>query len=154
MKFSFGKKEKTIIEWAKISLVLESIVEFLHKWLKIDKKNLWALIDELQRFFYKKGWIDETLNDYVINTPELLNQRIIRDVDKAIKEYEALEEKEPVNMKNEIILKNINNGKYTEQQSNTLKSSEYYELPKNSSEAQNLLGGPMGIRAPWIKKDK
>jgi hypothetical protein len=148
-QFSFGKKKKTIIEWAKISIVLEGIIEFLSNFFKIDKKILWDLVDEIQRELRKRGLIDDTVNDYIINTPELLDQRVERDVDKAIEEYEKIEEKEPINMKNEIILKEIEKPKYTETQKKIVKDAVYYEKPSDGSRAQDLLGGEMGIRAVW-----
>jgi hypothetical protein len=151
--FSFGKKRRTALEWAKISIVLESIVHFLSKWLKIDEKKLWELVDEIQRELLKRGWIDDTVNDYVINTPELLDQRIGRDVDKAIEEYEKLEEPEPVNMKNEVILKEIEKDKYTETQKKIVKDAVYYEKEPDGSSAQDLLGGEMGIRASWYTEN-
>jgi hypothetical protein len=153
--FSFGKKRRTVFEWAKIAIVLESFVEFLSRWLKIDKKKLWDLVDEIQRELLKRGWIDDTVNDYVINTPELLDQRVERDVDNAIKEYENMEEPEPVNMKNEVILKEIEKDKYTETQKKIVKDAIYYEKEPDGSKAQDLLGGEVGIRAPWYQeKDK
>ena len=151
--FSFGKQKRGVIEWAKISIVLEGIVEFLSNWLKLDKKNLWKLVDEIQRELLKRGWIDDTINDYVINTPELLDQRVARDVDNAIKEYEKLEEPEPVNMKNEIILKEIEKDKYSDTQKIIVKQAEYYEKEPDGSKAQDLLGGEMGIRSPWFQKE-
>lgn len=151
--FSFGKKKRGVIEWAKISIVLEGIVEFLSNWLKLDKKQLWELVDEIQRELLKRGWIDDTINDYVINTPELLDQRVVRDVDNAIKEYEKLEEPEPINMKNEIILKEIEKDKYNDTQKIIVKQAEYYEKEPDGSKAQDLLGGEMGIRAPWFGKE-
>jgi hypothetical protein len=151
--FSFGKKRRTTLEWAKISIILESLVHFLSKWLKIDEKKLWELVDEIQRELLKRGWIDDTVNDYVINTPELLDQRVKRDVDKAIEEYEKLEEPEPVNMKNEVILKEIEKDKYTETQKKIVKDAVYYEKEPDGSSAQDLLGGEMGIRASWYNEN-
>jgi hypothetical protein len=153
--FSFGKKKRGIIEWAKISVVLEGIIEILSSLLKIDKKKLWDIVDEIQRELLKRGWIDDTVNDYVINTPELLDQRIERDVDKAIEEYKKLEEPEPVNMKNEVILKEIEKPKYTETQKKIVKDAVYYEKEPDGSKAQDLLGGEMGIKASWnLDEDK
>jgi hypothetical protein len=122
--FSFGKKKKGIIEWAKISVILEGIIEIFSSILKIDKKKLWDLVDEIQRELLKRGLIDDTVNDYVINTPELLDQRVERDVDKAIEDYKKLEE-EP---KKDFI---------------------YYEKEPDGSKAQELLGGEIGIRGIW-----
>jgi len=126
--FSFGKKKKGIIEWAKISIVLEGIIEILSSVLKIDRKKLWDIVDEIQRELLKRGWIDDTVNDYVINTPELLDQRVERDIDKAIEEYENLEE-EPT------------------------KDFIYYEKEPDGSKAQELLGGEIGIRGAWEDKN-
>ena len=153
--FSFGKKKRGIIEWAKISVVLEGIIEILSSLLKIDKKKLWDIVDEIQRELLKRGWIDDTVNDYVINTPELLDQRIERDVDKAIEEYKKLEEPEPVNMKNEVILKEIEKPKYTETQKKIVKDAVYYEKEPDGSKAQDLLGGEIGIKGIWkVDEDK
>lgn len=150
--FSFGKKKRGVIEWAKISIILESLVSILSKSLKIDKKKLWDIIDEIQRWLYKKGWIDNTVNEYIIKTPELLDQRVVRDVDKAIKEYEKLEEQDPVYMKNEVILKEIEKDKYTESQKKIVKDAIYYEKEPDGSVAQDLLGGELGIKSSWYKK--
>lgn len=151
--FSFGKKKRGIIEWAKLSLIFEAIIEFLSKWLKIDKKYLWDIVDEIQRELLKRGWIDDIVNDYVINTPELLDQRVERDVDKAIEEYKKLEEPEPVNMKNEVILKEIEKDKYSETQKKIVKDAVYYEKEPDDSKAQELLGGEIGIKGSWINEN-
>jgi hypothetical protein len=128
--FSFGKKRRGVIEWAKISILLEGIIEFLSNKFSIDKKRLWDIVDEIQRELLKRGWIDDTVNDYVINTPELLDQRVERDVDKAIEDYEKQEIKEADNF-------------------------FYYEKEPDGSKAQELLGGEIGIRGIWeIDKDK
>lgn len=153
--FSFGKKRRGVIEWAKISILLEGIIEFLSNKFGIDKKKLWDIVDEIQRELLKRGWIDDTINDYVINTPELLDQRVERDVDKAIEEYEKLEEPEPVNMKNEVILKEIEKPKYTETQKKIVKDAVYYEKKPDRSKAQELLGGEIGIKGIWnLDEDK
>lgn len=147
--FSFGKRKKGIIEWAKISIILEGIIDFLSNKFNFDRKKLWALVDSIQRELLRRGWIDDTINDYVINTPELLDQRIEKDVDKAIEEYKKLEEPEPVNMKNEVILKEIEKEKYTETQKKIVKDAVYYEKEPDGSRAQDLLGGEIGIRGVW-----
>jgi len=153
--FSFGKKRRGVIEWAKISILLEGIIEFLSNKFGIDKKKLWDIVDEIQTELLKRGWIDDTVNDYVINTPELLDQRVERDVDKAIEEYKKLEEQEPVNMKNEVILKEIEKPKYTETQKKIVKDAVYYEKEPDGSKAQDLLGGEIGIKGIWsLDEDK
>jgi len=151
--FSFGKRKKGIIEWAKISIILEGIIDFLSNKFNIDKKKLWALVDSIQRELLRIGWIDDTINDYVINTPELLDQRVEQDVDIAIEDYEKLEEPEPVNMKNEVILKEIEKEKYTETQKKIVKDAVYYEKEPDGSRAQDLLGGEIGIKGIWNQEN-
>jgi hypothetical protein len=146
-------KRKTIFDWAKISLIIEAIIEFISRVFKIPKNKLWPLVDEIQRELLKRGWIDNTLNEYIIKTPELLDQRVKRDVDKAIENYEKLEEPDPVNMTNEIILKEIESSDYTEEQKKIVKDAVFYEKEPDGSTAQSLLGGEIGIRGEWVDKD-
>jgi hypothetical protein len=148
------KTKRTIFDWAKISLIIEAIIEFISRVLKIPKDKLWPIIDEIQRELYKRGWIDNTLNEYIIKTPELLDQRVERDVDKAIENYEKLEEPGPVNMVNETILKEIESGNYTEEQKKIVKDAVFYEKAPDGSNAQSLLGGEMGIKASWANPDQ
>jgi hypothetical protein len=148
------KTKRTIFDWAKISLIIEAIIEFISRVFKIPKDKLWPLVDEIQREFHKRGWIDNTLNEYIIKTPELLDQRVERDVDKAIENYEKLEEPEPVNMVNETILKEIETGDYTEEQKKIVKDAVFYDKEPDGSTAQSLLGGEMGIKAPWVNPDQ
>jgi hypothetical protein len=148
------KTKRTIFDWAKIALIIEAIIEFISRVFKIPKDKLWPLVDEIQRELYKRGWIDDTLNEYIIKTPELLDQRVERDVDKAIENYEKLEEPEPVNMVNEIILKEIESGDYTEEQKKIVKDAVFYEKEPDGSSAQSLLGGEIGIKAPWVNPDQ
>ena len=147
------KTKRTIFDWAKISILIEAIIEFISRVFKIPKDKLWPLVDEIQRELYKRGWIDDTLNEYVIKTPELLDQRVERDVDRAIENYEKLEEPGPVNMVNETILKEIESGDYTEEQKKIVKDAVFYEKEPDGSVAQSLLGGEIGIKAPWVHKD-
>jgi hypothetical protein len=148
------KTKRTIFDWAKISLIIEAIIEFISRVFKIPKDKLWPLIDEIQREFLKRGWIDDTLNEYIIKTPELLDQRVERDVDKAIEKYEKLEEPEPVNMFNETILTEIESGDYSEEQKKIVKGAVFYDKEPDGSNAQGLLGGEMGIKAPWVNPDQ
>ena len=139
--FSFGKKSKTITQWAVITVVLTSLVSGLHKCTGISEVKLWDLIDEIQRELGRKGVpVPEELNDYIIKTPEHLNRRVIRDVDSAIDNYEREERRvyKP-NMKNKEILKEIEKPKYTEPQRQIIKDAVYYECPN----------GAMGIHAVW-----
>jgi hypothetical protein len=147
------KTKRTIFDWAKISIFIEAIIEFISRVFKIPKEKLWPLVDEIQREFYKRGWFDNTLNEYIIKTPELLDQRVERDVDKAIENYEKLEEPEPVNMTNETILKEIEKDEYSETQKKIVRDAVFYEKAPDGSNAQGLLGGEIGIKAKWVDKD-
>jgi len=147
------KTKRTIFDWAKISIFIEAIIEFISRVFKIPKNKLWPLVDEIQRELYKRGWIDNTLNEYIIKTPELLDQRVKRDVDSAIENCEKLEEPEPVLMTNETILKEIESGDYTEEQKKIVRDAVFYEKAPDGSNAQSLLGGEIGIRGQWVDKD-
>ena len=147
------KRKRTIFDWAKISLIIEAIIEFVSRVFRIPKEKLWPLVDEIQRELLKRGWIDDTLNEYIIKTPELLDQRVERDVDTAIESYEKVEVEE-VNMTNETILKELESGDYSEEQKKIVKEAVFYEKEPDGSVAQSLLGGEMGIRGKWVDKDQ
>lgn len=147
------KQQRTIFDWAKISLIIEAIIEFVSRVFKIPKEKLWPLVDEIQRELLKRGWIDDTLNEYIIKTPELLDQRVERDVDKAIESYEKQEIQE-IRMTNETILKEVESGDYSEEQKKIVKEAVFYEKEPDGSVAQSILGGEMGIRGKWVDKDQ
>ena len=147
------KRQRTIFDWVKISLIIEAIIEFVSRVFKIPKEKLWPLVDEIQREFLKRGWIDDTLNEYIIKTPELLDQRVERNVDKAIESYEKQEVQE-INMTNETILKEVESGDYSEEQKKIVKEAIFYEKEPDGSVAQSILGGEMGIRGKWVDKDE
>lgn len=147
------KQQRTIFDWVKISLIIEAIIEFISRIFKIPKENLWPLVDEIQREFLKRGWIEDTLNEYIIKTPELLDQRVERDVDKAIETYQK-QEIEEVNMTNQVILEEIKKDKYSEEQKKIVKEAVYYEKESDGSAAQSILGGEMGIRGKWVDTDQ
>lgn len=147
------KRQRTIFDWAKISLIIEAIIEFISRVFKIPKENLWPLVDEIQRELLKRGWIDDTLNEYIIKTPELLDQRVERDVDRAIEIYEKQEVQE-INMTNETILKEIEKEQYSEEQKKIVKEAVFYEKEPDGSVAQSILGGEMGIRGKWVDKNQ
>lgn len=147
------KQQRTIFDWVKISLIIEAIIEFISRIFKIPKENLWPLVDEIQREFLKRGWIEDTLNEYIIKTPELLDQRVERDVDKAIETYQK-QEIEEVNMTNQVVLEEIKKDKYSEEQKKIVKEAVYYEKESDGSAAQSILGGEMGIRGKWVDTDQ
>jgi hypothetical protein len=85
LPFFMNLKQKTI-RFAIIGITLTTIVAPLSKCTGIDEKHLYDLLDELQRKYFS----NTELNEYIIKDPKLLDNRVKRDVDKAIAEYERL----------------------------------------------------------------
>jgi len=118
-----------IIKFVIIGITLTTIVASLSKCTVIDEKHLYDLIDEIQRKYFP----NTELNEYIIKDPKLLDNRVKRDVDKAIDEYERLTGDD-----------------------GTVKipSPRYSEKPIDNSvcytpECQSL-GGEIRICAPWV----
>ena len=143
LNFTFGKKKTSIKDYAIIGMVLFLLVGFLSNKFGISEKDVCKLIDIIQKELVKRGLIDGKINDFIINTPELLDQRVERDVDSAIRAYERLEQREPPRMTNKTILKNLESTRFTDTQRIIVKDAIYYECP----------GGVMGIRGVWVDKD-
>ena len=143
--FHFGKRQRTIWDYAFWSIVLFSLIGFLSTKFGIDEKILWRLVDEIQRELVRKNIIpqDNSINDTVINTPELLDGRVKSDVDAAIRNYQSKEVLDPPMMTNKTILKALETPRFSETQRLVVKDAIYYECP----------GGVMGIRAKWVDKD-
>ena len=105
---------------------------------------MWVLIDSIQR---NHKISPRELNEYIIKTPELLNQRIRHDVDSAIYEYEKEEARSyRPTMKNQQILDEY---RYRPERV-LIENAVYYEFKPDNSEAQKELGGVMGIRASFV----
>lgn len=153
INFSFGKKKRTIIQWVLISVTLTSIVTGIHRCTGISEMSIWGLIDEVQRELNKKNIPSvPDLNDYIIHTPHLLKQRIRRDVDSAISDYEEQERLHySPRMKNQDILREITKPEYTEAQRRVVENAVYYECKPDESRAQRLLGGTQGIHSFWYE---
>ena len=77
--FNFGNKKPSIVQYAVVGSILSIIISLLSGFLKIDEKQIWELVDEIQRALHI-----QIVNDLIINDPELLNRRVHRDVDRAI----------------------------------------------------------------------
>ena len=121
-------KQKTI-RFAIIGITLTTIVASLSKCTGIDEKHLYDLIDELQRKYFP----NTELNEYIIKDPKLLDNRVKRDVDKAIAEYERLT---------------------GDDGTVRMPSPRYSEKPVDTSvcytDECQALGGEMRICAPWV----
>jgi hypothetical protein len=127
LPFFMNLKQKTI-RFAIIGITLTTIVASLSKCTGIDEKHLYDLFDELQRKYFP----NTELNEYIIKDPKLLDNRVKRDVDKAIAEYERL---------------TGDDGRVR------MPSPRYSEKPIDLElqiGESRLLGGEMRLCAPWV----
>jgi hypothetical protein len=122
-------KNKTI-RFAIIGVVLTTLVGSLVKCTGIDEKHWYDLIDEIQRKYFP----NTELNEYIIKDPKLLDNRVKRDVDKAIRN---------VTPEYDRIIREADQ-KY---------QPRYLEKPVDESvcytDECKSLGGEMRICAPW-----
>jgi len=84
--FNFGKKRLDKKQLIIISAILSGIVATLSQCTGVSPERLWDLLDEVQREFFPQTII----NDVLLQDPGVVDRRVERDVDKAIREYEAL----------------------------------------------------------------
>ena len=123
--FNFGKKRPDKKQLIIISAILSGIVATLSQCSGVPQERLWDLLDEVQREFFPQTII----NDVLLQDPGVVERRVERDVDKAIREYEDLtRNSEPPRVPLPRLI----------------------EKAPDSSEAQRLLGGEMRLCAPWV----
>ena len=123
--FNFGKKKPDKKQIILISIVLSGIVATLSQCSGVPQERLWDLLDEVQRSLFPQTII----NDVLLQDPGVVERRVERDVDKAIREYEDLtRDSEPPRVPLPRLI----------------------EKAPDSSEAQRLLGGEMRLCAPWV----
>ena len=123
--FNFGKKKPDKKQIILISIVLSGIVATLSQCSGVPSERLWDLLDEVQRSLFPQTII----NDVLLQDPGVVERRVERDVDKAIREYEALtRDSEPPRVPLPRLI----------------------EKAPDNSEAQRLLGGEMRLCAPWV----
>jgi hypothetical protein len=123
--FNFGKKKPDKKQIIFISIVLSGIVATLSQCSGVPQERLWDLLDEVQRSLFPQTII----NDVLLQDPGVVERRVERDVDKAIREYEELtKDTEPPRVPLPRLI----------------------EKAPDSSEAQRLLGGEMRLCAPWV----
>jgi hypothetical protein len=84
--FNFGKKKPDKKQIILISLILSGIVATLSQCTGISQNTLWDLLDEVQRNLFPQTII----NDILLQDPGIVERRVERDVDRAIREYEDL----------------------------------------------------------------
>jgi hypothetical protein len=123
--FNFGKKKPDKKQIILISVVLSGIVATLSQCSGVPQERLWDILDEAQRTLFPQTII----NDVLLQDPGVVDRRVKRDVDKAIRDYERLtRDSEPPR----IPLPRLS------------------EKAPDNSEAQRLLGGEMRLCAPWV----
>jgi len=123
--FNFGKKKPDKKQIILISIVLSGIVATLSQCSGVPQERLWDLLDEVQRSLFPQTII----NDILLQDPGIVERRVERDVDKAIREYEELtRDTEPPRVPLPRLI----------------------EKDPDNSEAQRLLGGEMRLCAPWV----
>jgi len=123
--FNFGKKKSDKNQIIFISVILSGIVATLSQCTGVSSEGLWDLLDEVQRSLFP----GTVINDVLLKDPNIINRRVERDVDKAIREYERLtKDSEPPKVP----------------------LPRFIEKAPDGSEAQRLLGGEMRICAVWV----
>ena len=127
--FNFGKKRPDKKQIILISAILSAIVATLSQCSGVPQERLWDLLDEVQRTLFP----GTVINDVLLQDPAVVERRVERDVDKAIRDYERLtgDAGTPRIPLSRLIEKSIDTSKcYTE------------ECKK--------LGGEMRLCSPWI----
>ena len=127
--FNFGKKKPDKKQIITISLILSAIVATLSQCTGVSERTLWDLLDEAQRTLFPQTII----NDIFLQNPEIIERRVERDVDRAIREYEDLtRDSEPPRVPLSRFIEN------------PIDTSICY------SEECKKLGGEMRICSPWV----
>jgi hypothetical protein len=131
--FNFGKKKPDKKQIILISLILSGIVATLSQCSGVSQSTLWDLLDEVQRTLFPQTII----NDILLQDPGIVERRVKRDVDRAIREYEDLtRDSEPLRVPLPRLIE---------------------KAPDEAlcySEDCKKLGGEMRLCAPWVDSCK
>jgi hypothetical protein len=128
--FNFGKKRPDKKQIIFISVILSGIVATLSQCSGVPSERLWDLLDEVQRSLFPQTII----NDVLLQDPGVVDRRVERDVDKAIREYERLtRDSDPPRVPLPRLIEKA------------IDTSKCY-----SKECKKL-GGEMRLCAPWIE---
>ena len=127
--FNFGKKKPDKKQLIIISVILSGIVATLSQCTGISQNTLWDLLDEAQRTLFPQT----VINDILLQDPGIVERRVERDVDRAIREYEDLtRDSEPPRVPLPRLIE-----------------KELDETLCYSEECKKL-GGEMRICSPWV----
>jgi hypothetical protein len=128
--FQFGKKKPDKKKIILISVILSAIVATLSQCTGVSQNSLWDLLDEAQRTLFPQTII----NDVLLQDPAVVERRVGRDVDKAVREYERLtKDSEPPRIPLPRLIEK------------DLDEALCY------SEECKKLGGEMRLCSPWIE---
>ena len=131
--FNFGKKKPDKKQIILISIVLSGIVATLSQCSGVPQERLLDLLDEVQRTLFPQTII----NDVLLQDPGVVERRVERDVDKAIREYDELtKDSEPPRVPLPRLIE---------------------KAPDEAlcySEECRKLGGEMRLCAPWLDNCK
>ena len=84
--FNFGKKRPDKKQIILVIIALSAVVATLSQCSGAPQERLWDLLDEVQRRLFPQTII----NDVLLQDPGVVERRVKRDVDKAIRDYERL----------------------------------------------------------------
>lgn len=127
--FNFGKKRPDKKQIILISAILSGIVATLSQCTGAPQERLWDLLDEAQRVLFPGTVINEVL----LQDPGVVDRRVERDVDKAIREYERLtRDSDPPRVPLPRLIEKA------------LDTSKCY------TEECKKLGGEMRLCSPWV----
>jgi hypothetical protein len=80
--FQFGKKQTTRKQIIQVSIIVSLVITLLSQCTGVSENGLWDLLDEIQRKYFPQG----ILNELILKDPHKIERRVIRDVDKAIRD--------------------------------------------------------------------
>jgi len=133
LNFNFGKKRPDKKQILLVSIVLSGVVATLSQCTGAPQERLWDLLDEVQRTLFPQTII----NDVLLQDPGVVDRRVKRDVDKAIRDYE-----------------NLTGGSGTPK----IPLPRLIERPLDTSKCYTAeckkLGGEMRLCAPWVEDCK
>jgi hypothetical protein len=83
--FHFGKKKSTATKLIIVGITLTTIITTLSQCTGVKEEKIWDLVDEVQRQLPSN-----IVRDIILLDPQKIERRVIRDIDKAILDYERL----------------------------------------------------------------
>ena len=83
--FHFGKKNPTVTKLIVVGITLSTIITTLSHCTGVKEENIWDLVDEVQRQLP-----NNIVRNIILRDPKKIERRVIRDIDKAIVDYERL----------------------------------------------------------------